>query len=126
MSLETRAPFLDHNLIELAWKLPNSLRISNNIGKVVLRDILSEYVPDSLVNRPKSGFGIPVGDWLRGSLRPWAEDLISEDRINSDGIFHFDKIYKAWLEHLSGDFDNTHKLWSILMFQSWLMEQRNK
>jgi asparagine synthase (glutamine-hydrolysing) len=126
VSLETRAPFLDHNLIELAWKLPNSLRISNNIGKVVLRDILSEYVPDSLVNRPKSGFGIPVGDWLRGSLRPWAEDLISEDRINSDGIFHFDKIYKAWVEHISGDFDNTHKLWSILMFQSWLMEQRNK
>lgn len=124
VSLETRAPFLDHELIELAWRLPNNLKINKNIGKVILRDILSEYVPNSLIDRPKSGFGIPVGEWLRTSLRSWAEELLSKERINADGIFHYDQIQRTWVEHIHGGFDHTHKLWCILMFQAWLEEQK--
>ncbi len=125
VSLETRAPFLDHELVELAWRLPYDSKIKNNIGKIVLRDILSEYVPDKLINRPKSGFGIPIGQWLRGPLRGWAEDLLSEKRIKSDGIFHYEPIRKVWFEHINLNLDHTHKLWCILMFQSWLEAEKN-
>ncbi len=123
VSLETRAPFLDHELVELAWRLPIETKIENNTGKIVLRKILNEYIPNNLIDRPKSGFGIPVGDWLRGPLRNWAEELISENKLEEEGIFNYQPIRKAWYEHLSGDFDHTHKIWNILMFQAWLEVQ---
>ena len=123
VSLETRAPFLDHRLVELAWRLPHSLKINNYQGKIILRDILDEYVPKNLIERPKAGFGIPVGEWLRGPLKSWASDLLCEDKIIKQGIFHFEPIQKIWDEHLTKSHDHTHKIWSILMFQSWLEAQ---
>tara|TARA_B110000305_G_C18844617_1_gene361697 strand:- start:88 stop:531 length:444 start_codon:yes stop_codon:yes gene_type:complete len=123
VSLETRTPFLDHRLVELAWRLPHSFKLNNSQGKLILREILNDYVPKNLIDRPKAGFGIPVGDWLRGPLRCWAEELIREDKINTQGFFYYDPIIKTWNEHLSNSHDHTHKLWSILMFQSWLEAQ---
>lgn len=123
VSLETRAPFLDHRLIELAWQLDPSLKIDDKIGKKILRSILDEYVPRNLIDRPKAGFGIPVGSWLRGPLKSWAEELIDENRIKTEGYFNYEPIRLIWRQHLSGRFDHTHKLWSILMFQSWLETQ---
>ena len=123
VSLETRTPFLDHRLVELAWRLPHSFKLNNSQGKLILREILNDYVPKNLIDRPKAGFCIPVGDWLRGPLRCWAEELIREDKINTQGFFYYDPIIKTWNEHLSNSHDHTHKLWSILMFQSWLEAQ---
>ncbi|MDC0055080.1 asparagine synthase (glutamine-hydrolyzing) [Pseudomonadota bacterium] len=122
-SLETRAPFLDHRLIELAWTLPEKSKISGNIGKLPLRKILEKYVPNNLIDRPKAGFGIPVGEWLRGPLRSWADSLLDSNRIEREGFLNAEPINKIWSEHLSGDRDWTPRLWSILMFQAWLESQ---
>jgi len=123
VSLETRAPFLDHRLIELAWRLPHSLKTNKHEGKIILREILDQYIPRSLIDRPKAGFGIPVGEWLRGPLKSWAEDLLAEDKIIKQGFFYHEPIYKIWFEHQSTSYDHTNKLWSILMFQAWLEAQ---
>jgi asparagine synthase (glutamine-hydrolysing) len=122
-SLETRVPFLNHNLFELGWRLPENLKIKNNQGKWVLRQILKDYIPEGLFERPKSGFSIPLADWLRGPLRDWADALINEKRIEDGGYFYFKKIKKMWDEHLSGRYDWSSRLWSILIFQSWLMNE---
>ncbi len=124
-SLETRAPFLDHKLIELAWRLPIEMKIKNNTGKLILRQLLNNYVPKNLIDRPKIGFGLPVGDWLRGPLRDWAEDLLDESQMISDGYFYPDPIHQIWREHLSRKLDWTGFLWSILMFQSWLKAEQD-
>ena len=86
-SLETRAPFLDHKLIEYVWKIPQSLKLRNGSGKWILKKILNQYVPKILTNRPKMGFGIPIENWLRGSLKDWAENLINEKRLKEEGFF---------------------------------------
>ncbi|MDC0922997.1 asparagine synthase (glutamine-hydrolyzing) [Gammaproteobacteria bacterium] len=122
-SLETRSPFLDHRLIELAWRLPESMKLNNKIGKLPLRKILDEYVPSKLIDRPKAGFGIPVGDWLRGPLKSWAEELLDSSRLDAEGYFQSQPITEIWQQHLSGRHDWTPKLWSILMFQAWLENQ---
>lgn len=123
-SLETRVPFLDHRIAELAWKLPLNMKIREDESKWILRSILYKYVPKNLIERPKAGFGIPVGDWLRGPLKEWAEDLLNKDRLKSEGYLKPDLINKIWLEHLSGNYDWTPRLWSVLMFQSWLENQK--
>lgn len=123
VSLETRAPFLDHRLVELAWRLPHSIKTNHHQGKIILREILDQYIPKSLIDRPKAGFGIPVGEWLRGPLKSWAEDLLAKDKIIRQGFFYPEPIYKIWSEHQSTSYDHTHKLWSILMFQAWLEAQ---
>lgn len=123
ISLETRAPFLDFRLIELAWRLPQEFKMNDYEGKIILREILDQYLPRHLIERPKAGFGVPIGEWLRGPLKNWAEDLLSEEKIVQQGFFHYEPIYKVWTEHLSSSYDHTHKLWSILMFQSWLEAQ---
>ena len=121
-SLETRVPFLDHRIAELAWQLPLGMKIMNGQGKWILRQVLYKHVPRELIERPKAGFGIPVGQWLRGPLRPWAENLLDENRLNAEGYFYSSPIKKKWSEHLSGRRDHTASLWAILMFQAWLSQ----
>jgi asparagine synthase (glutamine-hydrolysing) len=119
-SLETRVPFLDHRVVELAWRLPLNMKIRGNTGKWALRQLLYKHVPKELIERPKAGFAIPIGQWLRGPLRDWAESLINEQRLMSEGYLRSAPISKAWAEHLSGRRDHTAKIWSVLMFQAWL------
>ena len=122
-SLETRVPFLDHRVVELAFRIPVDQKIVGTRGKEVLRKILYKYVPKKLIDRPKQGFGIPLGEWLRGPLREWAEDLISKERLSKEGFFEAEMIHERWNEHLSGKRNWEHSLWSVLMFQSWLESQ---
>ena len=121
-SLETRVPFLDHRVAALAWRLPLEMKIRGNEGKWALRQVLYKYVPRDLIERPKAGFGIPVGQWLRGPLRGWAEDLLDEARLSREGYLNPAPIRTAWAQHLSGRHDWTPRLWSVLMFQSWLAQ----
>jgi len=120
VSLETRVPFLDHRVVELAWRLPLSMKIRAGQGKWALRQLLYKYVPRELIERPKAGFAIPVGQWLRGPLRGWAEALLDERRLEQEGYLNPLPIRLAWQQHLSGKFDWTTRLWTVLMFQAWL------
>lgn len=124
VGLEVRVPFLDHRLFEYAWRIPIGLKIRGGRGKLVLRRVLERYVPPRIFEKPKMGFGIPLGDWLRGDLRGWAEDLLTEKRIAADGFLHPAPIRRAWEEHLRGTRDRQHELWVALMFNAWLQEQR--
>jgi asparagine synthase (glutamine-hydrolysing) len=125
-SLETRAPFLDHRVAELAWQLPLNMKIRNGQGKWALRQVLYKYVPKDLIDRPKAGFAIPIGQWLRGPLKDWAEALLDEKRLELEGYFHPKPIRDKWLQHLTGRFDHSPSLWTVLMFQSWLESTQHK
>jgi asparagine synthase (glutamine-hydrolysing) len=120
VSLETRVPFLDHRVVEAAWRLPLSMKIRDNQGKWALRKILYKYVPQALIERPKVGFGVPVGEWLRGPLRGWADALLEPARLRREGYLDPTPITAVWNEHLRGRHDWTYRLWNVLMFQAWL------
>ncbi len=123
VSLETRVPLLDHRLAELATRVPPHLRIDGGTGKVVLRDLLYSKAPKALFDRPKAGFAIPIGQWLRGDLRDWAEDLLSPRSLSEGGYFDPALVSARWADHLSGKRDATEAIWTVLMFQSWLRAQ---
>jgi len=119
ISLETRVPFLDPDVLAASARLPAQMKIRDGQGKWALRQILYRHVPRELIERPKTGFGIPVGDWLRGPLRDWAGDLLSEEALRRDGLIDPAPVRQAWAEHLSGRRDWTHRLWIILMLMAW-------
>ena len=119
VSLEARVPLLDHRVVEFAWTLPPDRLLQNGQGKRLLRNVLYRHVPREMVERPKTGFGLPIGDWLRGSLRDWAEDLLSERRLIEDGLIDPAPVRRCWEEHRKGNRNWQYALWSVLMFQAW-------
>ena len=122
VSLEARVPLLDHRVVEYAWKLPLSMKVSGGQGKHILRSILYDYVPKNLIERPKMGFGVPIGEWMRGDLRDWAESLLSEEALKSSGLLNAAPITKRWEEHLKGKHNWQYSLWCVLMFQAWFKD----
>jgi asparagine synthase (glutamine-hydrolysing) len=124
-SLEARVPLLDHRLVEFAWTLPLSLKIRGGHGKWILRQVLHKYVPENLLKRPKSGFAIPLHQWLRGPLREWAESLLDERRLRHEGFLAPKPIRQKWEEHLSGKRNWQYQLWDALMFEAWLDAQKH-
>ena len=124
VGLEARVPFLDHRVVEFASRLPPSMKIRNGQGKWALRQVLYRYVDPSLVDRPKQGFGIPLANWLRGALREWAESLLSRPALLEHGIFDPIEVRRVWENHLAGRGNYHHRLWVVLMMQSWLRRSR--
>jgi len=124
VSLETRVPFLDHRIIEHAWALPQHLKVRNGEGKWILRRLLDKYIPNTIMDRPKMGFGVPIDIWLRGPLRDWAESLLNKHRLRDEGFFNPTPIRKKLAEHMSGDRNWQHHIWDVLMFESWFEAQK--
>ena len=118
--LEARVPLLDHRVVDFAWTLPRHMKVSGRVTKSILRTVLYNYVPQTIVERPKWGFAIPLHDWLRGPLRDWADTLIDETRLESEGFFNPKEIRRVWEEHLSGKRNRHTQLWSVIIFQAWL------
>jgi asparagine synthase (glutamine-hydrolysing) len=124
-SLEARCPFLDDRVVEFAWRLPTAVKIRDGQGKWPLRRVLRRYLPESLFERPKQGFNVPIGEWLTGPLRGWAEELLDGSRIRREGLLHSGRIQACWQQHLNGRRDRSGELWAILMVQAWLDSARN-
>ena len=120
VSLETRMPFLDHRVVEMAWSLPQRSLIRDGVSKWVLRQVLGRYVPPALTERPKLGFGIPLAAWLRDPLREWADDLLAPATLGAEGYLDAGEVGRLWAAHRAGRRDHTNVLWNVLMFQSWL------
>ncbi|GAB2652128.1 asparagine synthase (glutamine-hydrolyzing) [Vibrio panuliri] len=124
VSLETRVPMLDHQLVEFAWRLPISIKLKDGVTKWPLRELLYRYVPKELIDRPKMGFSLPLDDWLRGPLKEWADSLLHPARLKDEGYLNEKLVSDIWLQHLSGKQNHTKKLWCVLMFQQWLENEQ--
>lgn len=122
VSLETRVPFLNHELVEFAWRLPVNLKIREGKGKWILRQVLARYLPRPLFERPKMGFAIPIDAWLRGPLREWAEAMLDSGRLGAHGLLDTAAVRSCWLEHVSRGRQRQVQLWDVLMFQAWYEE----
>ena len=119
VSLEARAPLLDHRVIEFAWRLPMRAKVRDGSGKWLLRQVLRRYVPEAMYDRPKQGFNVPIGAWLKGPLREWAGDLLASSRLRQEGLLDVARVEASWADHLSGRRDRATELWAILMFEAW-------
>ena len=126
VSLEARAPFLDHRVVEFAWQLPPDLKVRANQGKWLLRQLLHRYVPRELVDRPKAGFTVPIGRWMRGRLREWVEESLIESGLRQDGLLRAETIRRIWQGVLNGNDNGAWQMWGILMFQSWVKAQSSR
>lgn len=119
VSLETRAPFLNHKIVEFASSLPLKYKIHNGGGKIILKNLLNKYIPEKFYDRPKMGFGVPIDDWLRGALRDWVEDLLSENNLKKVGFLNVELIRHRWFQHKKEIYDWHYFLWDLLMFLEW-------
>jgi asparagine synthase (glutamine-hydrolysing) len=117
--LEIRIPFLDHRVAAVAARIPVAMKVRHGRGKHILRKLLFAHAPPRLFDRPKAGFSVPVGAWLKGPLRPWAEELLAPGRLDREGYFSGAMVQRRWQDHLAGRRDATHSLWPVLMFQAW-------
>ena len=122
VSLESRVPMLDHRVVELAWQMPLRMKVRNGAGKWILKQLLRKYVPAELHDRPKMGFGMPVGDWISGGMRDWAESLLAEERLRREGFLDVRRVRDLWSRHLAGRLRAGGDIWRVLMFQAWLAE----
>ena len=120
VGLEARCPLLDHRVVEFAWRVPSNLKARGGKGKLLLRRVLSRYVPEVLFDRPKQGFNVPVGEWVRGPLREWAEDLLGESRLRQGGFLDVARVRSCWQQHLTRQRDRSRDVWALLMVQAWL------
>jgi asparagine synthase (glutamine-hydrolysing) len=119
VSLEARVPLLDHRVVEFAMQVPSKLKFRNEQGKWLLRQLLQRYVPTKLFDRPKMGFSLPIGAWLRGTLRPWAEELLDEQFNTGSDLLDSGLIRRKWAEHINGNQNWGQQLWNVLMFRAW-------
>jgi asparagine synthase (glutamine-hydrolysing) len=118
-SLETRVPFLDNEVVALAWRLPPHMKLRGDTSKWVLREVLARYVPPALTERAKAGFAVPLDAWLRGALREWAGDMLDEQRLQRAGLLDVTLVARLWREHQSGRRNHQHVLWALVMFEAW-------
>jgi asparagine synthase (glutamine-hydrolysing) len=125
VALEARVPLLDHRVIEFSWRLPLSLKLRQGVAKWILKQIAYSFVPQKLLQQPKRGFAVPLGAWLRGPLRAWAEDLIDETAVRNQGFLNTHVVRSLWKDHLHGNADNHAALWDVISFQAWLKSQRS-
>jgi asparagine synthase (glutamine-hydrolysing) len=119
VALECRVPLLDHRVVEFGWRLPWRMRVRGLTGKWIARQVLRRYVPPHLFERPKTGFTLPLADWLRGGLRDWAEAMLAPARLDASGVLDAAAVRSLWQEHLDGRRNRQHALWNVLMFQAW-------
>jgi asparagine synthase (glutamine-hydrolysing) len=110
-------PLLSHEIVDLSWRIPVSMKVKNNVSKWALRQVLYKYVPQKLIDRPKMGFSVPVAQWLRSDLNEWAGDLFAT--ADNSGVLQMGPIKEAWGEHINGKRDHSHRLWTVLMFLAW-------
>jgi asparagine synthase (glutamine-hydrolysing) len=119
VSLESRVPFLDKEMVELAFQVPDSLKIRGGETKWLLKRIAERHVPRSAVYRPKEGFSVPLKHWISGAYRGLMNDLLAESRIRQEGLFRWEQVARLRDEHLSGRRNHSHQLWALMMFQAW-------
>jgi asparagine synthase (glutamine-hydrolysing) len=119
VSLEVRVPLLDHRVIEYTAQLPNSFKYRNGTGKFLLKRLLGQYLPANLIERPKMGFGVPIGRWFRKELRDLLLDYLSPERLKKEGLFDHIIVEKRLREHLSGQINHQYRLWALMMWEMW-------